>query len=417
MLLRLPLVVALFAPVVLQGTQLDIRAGVGSRSGLVERLREEPVLERVDRAGTIERRMLAELAGNDLAELGDAVQLRWVGLAPPPSAFGASRASLVRVSGDRLFGRIVGGEVDDLVLELLGGVRMRLAIDDLDRVLFESRIPESWTAPIVPADEGDRLYRRQGEGLDRLDGTIEELTEEGVRFHGVLGSQVLPWNEVAALFVESLDEGAGETARGDGPPVVVDLVDGGRLRGELLRLDTESCELKTAREELRLPIAALSSLALDDGTVSFLSDLEPSEATDGAPFGDDLGMRWPHRLDRSVTGKHLRAGGRRYPRGIGVHAPSRITWALDGGWRRLLGSVAIDDEVLLLNAHGSVVFRVLVDGTPRWESPILRGGDPPLELPDLDLEGAQELTLEVDPSSDFFVADRADWLTMLLVRE
>jgi len=410
----LALAVALIAPVLSQGSTLAARPGAGPG----ERLRDEPVLERVDRAGAVERRQLADLEGSDLADLGGVVQLRWVGLVPPSGGTAASRASLVRVSGDRLFGQIVGGEVDDLVLELLGGVRVRLAIDDLRSIVFESRIPATWTAPIVAPTEGDRLYRRQGQGLDRLDGTIEELTKEGVRFHGVLGSRVLPWAEVAALFVESLGEEAGEpSVRGDGPLVVVDLVDGSRLRGELLRLDSKLCELRTSREELRLPVAALSSLALDDGTVAFLSDLEPSEASDGAPFGDDLGMRWPHRLDRSVTGKPLRAGGRRYARGIGVHAPSRMTWALDGGWRRLLGSVAIDDEVLLLNSHGSVVFRVLVDGTPQWESPILRGGDTPLELPDLDLDGARELTLEVDPSTDFFVADRADWLMLLLVRE
>ena len=46
----------------------------------------------------------------------------------------------------------------------------------------------------------------------------------------------------------------------------------------------------------------------------------------------------------------------------------------------------------------------------------LRGGDPPMPLPALELKGAQELVLEVDVADDLHVADRADWLRMLLVR-
>lgn len=382
-----------------------------------EGLRETPVVELVDRDGQIERKELSDL-GDDI-QLGDTVLLRWEGLvAPVPMEPASARASLVLVSGDRLYGHVVGGEVDDLIVRLVGEVETRLAIDDLERIVFESRIPSAWTAPVEAADEGDRLYRVQGTALDRLDGTVEELTEEGVRFHGVLGSRVLPWNEVAALFVESLGPLEPETdeTAGDLPAVVVDLIDGGRLRGELRSLDDQECVLGTRRGELRLPLAILGSLALDDGSVAFLSDLAPKETTDGAPFGDDLGMRWPHRFDRSVTGKPLRAAGRAFSRGIGVHAPSRMVWELDGGWTRLLGSVAVDDEVLLLSSRGSVVFRVLVDGQPLWESPILHGGDTPLELPELELSGAKELVLEVDASTDFFVADRADWLTMMLVR-
>ncbi len=72
--------------------------------------------------------------------------------------------------------------------------------------------------------------------------------------------------------------------------------------------------------------------------------------------------------------------------------------------------------MLLLSVHGSVVFRVLVDGEERWSSAIVRGGDTPLELPPIDLEGAHELALEVDMAEDHYVADRADWLRPLLVR-
>jgi hypothetical protein len=154
----------------------------------------------------------------------------------------------------------------------------------------------------------------------------------------------------------------------------------------------------------------------DDGRVQFLSDLEPSGVEEGGPFGDELGLTWPHQRDASVTGAPLQAGGKTWLRGIGVHSPSKLTFALDGKWESLRGSVAIDDQVLLLSARGAAHFRVLVDGEERWASGLVRGGDSPVELGPIDLSGARELSLVVEMADDHYVADRADWLRPLLIR-
>ena len=127
-------------------------------------------------------------------------------------------------------------------------------------------------------------------------------------------------------------------------------------------------------------------------------------------------MRWPHRIDASVSGGPMRAGGRTYTRGIGVHAPSALTWALEGEWSELRGAVAVDDEVLRLAAHGSVRFVLRTDGDLRWRSEVVRGGDAPLPLPPFSLAGVETLTLEVEMADDLHIADRADWLRMILVR-
>ena len=100
-----------------------------------------------------------------------------------------------------------------------------------------------------------------------------------------------------------------------------------------------------------------------------------------------------------------------------MHAPTRVTFELDGTWTSLRGSVGIDDSVLLNPswARGEVRFRVLGDGRSLWESRVLRGGDLPLALPTLSLKGVERLVLEVDAVGDF-AGDRADWLGMVLVR-
>ena len=99
-----------------------------------------------------------------------------------------------------------------------------------------------------------------------------------------------------------------------------------------------------------------------------------------------------------------------------MHAPSRLTWTLDGRWSELRGRVAIDDQVLDQgNRHGSVVFRVWVDGELRYESATIRGGSAPRPIDTVELRSARELVLEVDAVGDH-VMDRADWLRPILVR-
>jgi hypothetical protein len=127
-------------------------------------------------------------------------------------------------------------------------------------------------------------------------------------------------------------------------------------------------------------------------------------------------MVWRSRVDRNVNGGPLVVGGARQPRGLGVHAPSRTTWALDGSFGTLRGSVALDDEVLRLSTRGSCVFRVLLDGREAFASPVVKAGDAPLAFT-IPLGTAKELALVVDPTSDGFAGDRANWLGLLLVRD
>jgi hypothetical protein len=189
------------------------------------------------------------------------------------------------------------------------------------------------------------------------------------------------------------------------------------LRGTLERLSAEGCRLGTRNgEHVLVPAAAIALVLVEDGTVACLSSLPSASAPPSLPFGDDLGMRWEARIDRSVTGGPLVASGRTYSRGFGVHAPSRMTWKLDGAWKHLRGFVAVDDEVLRLSSRGSVVFRVLVDGKPLFTSKEMHGGDPPAAITPIELAGAKELELDVDAADGSIVADRADWLEMVLWR-
>ncbi len=368
-----------------------------------------------DRDGRLTDRSLADLETTDLGDGAAA----WVRFSDPrPAPAGPEDVELELIGGDRLQGRIASGDDEVLDLRIVGDVVLSVPIDRMVSLVFPARVPAEQRSGLSGAPEGDRLYRRIGDSLDRIDGAVEEFDEEGIAFDSVLGRRTFPWDQVGALFVESF--GTSEPDAEGGTRIVCDLVDGSRLRGALVSLGPTGCRLDVSgggdEGALLLPVAALAEVSLDDGTVAFLSDLPVADAEEGSPFGDDLGMTWPHRVDRAIDGAPLRAGGRAFSHGLGVHSPSRLTFALDGEWDELRGLVAIDDQVLRLPARGSVVFRVHVDGEVVWESGVVRGGAPPVPIPGVVLTGARELVLECDMAGELHVADRADWLRMVLIR-
>lgn len=330
----------------------------------------------------------------------------------PDAAADADAAHLALAGGEVLAGAITGGQGERVDVRIAGGLKVGAELEHLHALTFESRL--AGASAVEPAKEGDRIYRVQSSGVERIDGAVEGFTADGVRFHGELvGTIAVPWRNVAALFVEHM--GATPPAP-DASTVLValDLDDGSRVAGKLVAVRGRAVEIERHGEALRVPFASILQLARDDGSVAFLSSIAPASSEASRPFGDDLGMAWAARVDRNVSGAPLRAGGVRHPRGVGMHAPGRSTWALDGRWRALRGAVALDDEVLRLSTRGSCVFRVLLDGREAWASPVVRAGETPVAFA-VELGAAKELALVVDPTEDGFAGDRADWLGLVLV--
>ena len=379
------------------------------------------VLETLD--GTLETLPLEGLDLADPRERGAWV-VRPEGFQRP--AEGAGSPALVdgRVvvelhSGEELRGSVVGGEGEVLELELLGGVRLPLEVERIRSVVMPSRLTALKLASVEAPSEGDRLYRRTQTALDAVDGTLDSFGASGVVFESeAVGLKTFAWEEVAAIFIEYLGDD-GDKAPAPAVPVVVDLADQSRVRGALQRMTPTHCRVVVGGHELFFAWGAVSELTVADGRIGFLSDLVPlREEGRGMPFDDGLGMSWPHRMDANAyDGGPLRSGGRTWRRGIGMHAPSRLTFALEGDPGELVGLCAIDDRALRnpRRARGTVVFRLLLDGEVAWESGVIRGGDAPVAFPRLALAGHRELTLEVDPAGSH-AGDRANWLRMVLVR-
>ncbi|MEL6430514.1 MAG: NPCBM/NEW2 domain-containing protein [Planctomycetota bacterium] len=337
------------------------------------------------------------------------------------------RATLELIGGDRLGAKVVGGEGDLLAVELEGGPRFDLAIDVVQSLVFPGRIPDTVTESPGPGEDGDRLYLLAGSSLDRAVGYVEAFGPEGVTFADArLGAREYEWDRVVALFVTPFDEedddadAEGEDAA-SAERVSVSLVGGGRLSGELvaIRSALEGVVLRIGTSEVALPGAVVREVTLDDGSYAFLGDLARAADSGASLFGDEIGFRWPVRVDRSCKGDPLRVGGELFDRGLGVHAPSELVWDLEGaGWTELRLACGVDDSGRARSdstVRGAVRFRVLGDGEVLWESPVHRAGSAALRPMPIALTGVKRLTLEADPAGDFTL-DRANWLRPLLVR-
>lgn len=147
--------------------------------------------------------------------------------------------------------------------------------------------------------------------------------------------------------------------------------------------------------------------------VVYLSELRPI-GYKHIPF---LDLAWPYHADRNVLGGKLRAAGRVYSKGLGMHSASRLAYHLGGEFERFEAGLAIDTAA---GRSGSATVRVFLDrGEGAWEaaytSPVLRGGQQPLPV-SLDVRGAERMAILVEFADRGDVCDYVDLLAARLVR-
>ena len=149
---------------------------------------------------------------------------------------------------------------------------------------------------------------------------------------------------------------------------------------------------------------AIADVPLPDpprGTVH-LSDLEWLSARNG----------WgPVERDRSNgetaagDGGPLTIDGVVYDKGLGTHAPARVSYHLGGACTRLTAVLGVDDS---RGNGGSVTYEVHLDGERVYDSGVLTGASPARIL-DVDVSGARYLDLVVTDAGDGNTADHANW--------
>jgi hypothetical protein len=242
---------------------------------------------------------------------------------------------------------------------------------------------------------------------DRVEGDIEGISATKVTIN--LGGKSVPVDNSRVLAIAFAPKSRGADA-GGGLLLGVDLGGGERLTGRWVALTPDLLTVKLEwGENLDIPVASISRLEVKNGKLVYLSAQKPTEVR----YTPYLDGSYAHRIDRSVSGRPLRLGGKVYSRGIGVHSKSELTYTLDGGYKSFASVIGVDDSVI---GGGSVVFRIFGDDKPLYESPVLRGGDPPVPV-EVSLKGVLILRLEVDYGDDGDAGDHADWADARLLRQ
>jgi alpha-glucosidase len=142
---------------------------------------------------------------------------------------------------------------------------------------------------------------------------------------------------------------------------------------------------------------------------SYLSDLVFAGSTNG------LGP-----VERDTTNGQAAAGDGRsiairrvtYGKGLGMFAPGEVSFALGGRCTEFVSDVGLDDEASLDIARthlgGTIGFGVAGDGTALADSGTMTTFDPARTL-DVNVTGADTLTLRVTDGGDGTTNDRASW--------
>lgn len=119
---------------------------------------------------------------------------------------------------------------------------------------------------------------------------------------------------------------------------------------------------------------------------------------------------WRVMRDRSVDGNAIRVGGREFARGIGVHAPSTMTFPLDGRFTTFHVVPGPDDE-----HYGEIEMIIRLDGKDAFASGKVRSTGFTSRALDIPVAGAKTLTLIVTDGDGNRGGDHASWADAYLV--
>jgi glucose/arabinose dehydrogenase len=156
---------------------------------------------------------------------------------------------------------------------------------------------------------------------------------------------------------------------------------------------TSSTTTTTTASPSDVPVSGLSWSSATNG----LGPVERDRSNGGAGAGD---------------GGTITLNGATYASGLGVHAPSNVTYALGGAYTRFRADVGVDDEC---GTAGSVIFQVYVNGLIRFNSNTMTATTATKSV-SVDTTGANELRLKVSNAGDGSTCDHADWAAARLTR-
>jgi hypothetical protein len=306
-----------------------------------------------------------------------------------------------KLSGERLHFRnadLEGGKETSLPLASVALLWRAVPERAGDAALLRRRLlGEKRTADLVLLRNGDRLAGVLN-GLDAQKVTVEA------------GNKVLnvPLAQVAVV---ALSTDLAEPLRPRGVHGRLVLADGGRLSvtDPACTDGTDLAATTAFGARVKVPLGRVVALDVCGGPAVYLSDLKAAHY-EFTPYLDE---RWAYAVDANAVGHDLVVAGSTYSKGLGMHSQSRLSYALNGGYRRFEALVGLDERD---GAEGGVRVQVLADGKRLDLGPDRDvTAAAPLAV-GVSVEGVRELTLVVEFGRKGNVGDVVNWADARLLR-
>jgi hypothetical protein len=125
---------------------------------------------------------------------------------------------------------------------------------------------------------------------------------------------------------------------------------------------------------------------------------------------------WQPPQGKSFEGKPLRVSGKSYAHGMGFRAPASVQYDIKPEYKRFVALAGIDENMLgdvkgrYVAMHGSVVFKLLIDGKQMAESPVMRISQEPwrfeVEIP----KGSRHINLVCMDAGSRSLLDYGNWV-------
>lgn len=180
--------------------------------------------------------------------------------------------------------------------------------------------------------------------------------------------------------------------------------------GELVALDTERLRLRRDKKTVwEAPITAVAEIWSEGPRLVPLTTLTPEKVSYTPQFDESF----PVLYDRGPESGDLPLRGRLHERGVMCHPRTELVYRLDGKWTRFVAEIGLADTA---PQKAVATFRVIADGTKKFDSAALDVTDPPGKV-SVDVTGAKTLRLVVDygPDGSAFGA-HAVWARPVLVK-
>ncbi len=268
---------------------------------------------------------------------------------------------------------------------------------------------ESFLARLRPEERSaDVAYLRNG---DRVEGTVTGLdADDGCTVRAEGETIRTPYAKLAAIAFAS---DRVSRPRPKKTHALAVLAGGARLHFTELRYDGAArrwAGRTTTGAEVTFAEADLVALELLRGPAVYLSELTPWRY-EPVPY---LGVRWPLGVDAAVDGRPLRLGGDWLDRGLGVHGPCRVSYALEGRFAWFEAVAGLDPTA---GGKGRARLAVVIDDKeyPLAEGKERTAADAPLGVR-LDVRGARRLTLVTEAGSLGDVQARVTWGEARLIK-